>query len=351
MGKNSSLTKTGIGNTPETAQYQDSPQATVAAFGKQSVAPEMMSNTNTPGLQFDDSGNVASDAGPQPSFIQTKAAVTPRFQQPSFAETENNPDLARKADTKGGKLLNFFLSVANGGAAGAGQPTFGGGFLMAQHADMQRQKAAQDQRQSGLENQRKQREQDQEQQKIDQNAAENKSQAALRTQQIEESKANTGKKELTDEQRVAQRKAAAISLGIKEGTPEFKEYVLGLKPEKKDNSISPYEDFRAGYPDTPEGRQRAVREYHKLTAKQPGSRAATHADQLAQAEDIAGAFLDRADGDPNKAMEMFVKAHASVDDKAQLALAPKIRAAIHGSRRVQNADPLAGLFGGPQPPQ
>jgi hypothetical protein len=51
-------------------------------------------------------------------------------------------------------LLNFFFSVAQGGAAGAGQPTFGAGFQSAQRSDFQRQDQAAQQKQRGFENQR-----------------------------------------------------------------------------------------------------------------------------------------------------------------------------------------------------
>lgn len=128
-------------------------------------------------------------------FKQTQQGNTPKFQKPSFADTQNNPALAQKADTKGGKLLSFFLSVANGGAAGAGQPTFGGGFLMAQGAQMQRQQAADRAKQQQIENQRQAQEETRRQQEADQQNANYKSEADLRAQQIEESKAKIGAKD------------------------------------------------------------------------------------------------------------------------------------------------------------
>jgi hypothetical protein len=253
MGQGSALTKTGIGNTPETATYQDSPQATVAAFGKQSVAPEMQSNTYTPGLQFDDSGNVSSDAGPQPAFLQTKAAVTPKFQKPSFQETENNPDLAKKADTKGGKLLSFFLSVANGGAAGAGQPTFGGGFAMAQQAGLQRQQVADRAKQQQFENQRQQREDQVRQQQADQQGQLYNSEITKNAALTSESNSRTNNRELTDEQKVASKKAIALSNGMKEGTPEYNQYVFGVtKAEAPEKKLSVEDQLVYGDPNSPE---------------------------------------------------------------------------------------------------
>lgn len=344
MGKNSALTKTGIGNTPETATYQDSPQATVAAFGKQSVAPEMQSNTYTPGLQYDDSGNVSSDAGPQPAFIQNRAAVTPKFQHPSFADTEASPDLAKKADTKGGKLLNFFLSVANGGAAGAGQPTFGGGFLMAQHAGMQRQQAANQQKQQQIENQRQQQEETRRQQEADQQNANYKSEDALRQQQIEASKAQVGMKEKTPQEIYAE--------DIKNGlTPEeAKQHAYKITPHTK-NEPNPTEASLALA--AASGDEKAIKALGLIKANKEhpkGSRAADHADRQADAEDQAGRLLDAAGGDPNKAMELFNKALATGKvDRYHLSLAPSIRNSIRGGRRVQNTDPFAGLLNNNSP--
>lgn len=235
-------------------------------------------------------------AVPAPINPNAARVVTPSFGQ---ASSEG------KGLTTKGKILGLLLNAAQGAALGAGQPNFSAGFERASLFPL-----IQRQRQQQL--QQEEQEAQLRQQNIERGPALfDLNREKLKTD-IAENKARTGsllalgsKREKTKADIDREAQEAADASGYTKGSPEYNQIRFGntLRPPQ-DNSISPYEDYRKSYPDTPAGRAQAAKDYQLLT-RPPKTRAEELDGVKADAEEAAVYWLNRAGGDPNKAMQML----------------------------------------------
>jgi hypothetical protein len=316
------LTKTGVSSDQGTKYFDSKPEAAME-FAKQSTAPVQAYDLSQKTIGGDEATPLTTvQEGSQQKFVN-----------PSFSEAK-----PEQLTTKG-KVLGGLLQLAGGAAIGAGRRTFGEGFQAAQEfpVEMERRREA---------NRLAQQEEIIRQNTIAQQPQLFKLGVQEKTANIKRDAAaadyytaGAGKRDKTKADLDKEAQDAADASGYAKGSREYNQIRFGNPLDvKQDTSRSAYEDFRAKYPDTPEGRAQSATDWLKLEKTQKPSRAEQVDDLKAQAELLAVDYINDAKGDPNAALKLVDQelrsAKGSAKEKQAARLAQFIRDSLRERSRI-----------------
>lgn len=268
------------------------------------------------------------DATGRPTFnpITTPVpAVNPV--NPSFQESALTPS-APSLTTKG-KVLSTILNGMMGFAAGTGARTGGEGFQRGLQTNLGLQDQREEMRDRDINRQYRQAQID----NLPTQRALLESELRLRNAQEKANLALANKRELGIDDQIALKKKIALDEGLQPNTPEYNKFVLGIDPTdagatnafkvwheqnpkapisdwfalQGDNKPQPYADFVKGYPDTPQGRAQAAKDYAKLTRPNYAGQNQKDDDDRDQrrkgtATGLASRAMKKAGNDPLKAI-------------------------------------------------
>jgi hypothetical protein len=168
--------------------------------------------------------------------------------------------------------------------------------------------------------------------------AEDKSQAELRRAQIDSYKSQANKREQTPSELLQGKQQAASAAGLQPGSAEYNKYVYDINPDHA--SQTEWSAYMAANGNDPAkalaAKNRDEISRSAATGAAAEDRRASREADAGDAEAKAANILNRAGGDPDKALTIFDKAAPLVTDPKEKRQLKAIREAIRGRKRVNS---------------
>lgn len=247
-------------NPPQVASVQENVQPGIGPTSPSGQAPQPI--VNAPNVQF--SGGSVSAPPPAPATKLPFVIPKPTFQQAN-EDSNGLPLPINNSETKLGKFVSILLAGAKGGLAGEASSEqalaqsggrrnggFGTGFEAAQD-DATIKPVQEAMQKNALDNQQLESQQKRallpwmlRSQQL--NQQETQAHIALQQAQTEANSSLANKRDLTDADKINAKSDIAKKYNIQEGTPEWNDFVLGVKDNSNDSLLK---QWRSENPSAP----------------------------------------------------------------------------------------------------